>query len=117
MFKAVRKFVTVPYLLNEIVKTRWSELGYRSFSGYLVGLIRYDLLIGGKHTLTAQMGSDAPDIQDAIDREIATTYRAGGTKSTYLDHLIDRTRGEEMTQEARDEVKARIANLLRKKGK
>ncbi len=63
MFKAVRKFVTVPYLLNEIVKTRWSELGYRSFSGYLVGLIRYDLLIGGKHTLTAQMGSDAPDIQ------------------------------------------------------
>ena len=49
---AVPERVTFPFDIWRLVDVRWQELGYPSFSAYITGLIRYDLLVGGPHSST-----------------------------------------------------------------
>jgi hypothetical protein len=41
--------ITLPAIIWPLADLRWRELGYTSFSGYVTGLIRYDLLLSGPH--------------------------------------------------------------------
>src|SRR4051812_39836377 len=49
---AVPDRVTFPFDIWRLVDVRWQELGYPSFSAYVTGLTRYDLLVGGPHSST-----------------------------------------------------------------
>ncbi len=46
---AVPQRLTFPSDIWTVAELRWQELGYESFSAYITGLIRYDLLVGGPH--------------------------------------------------------------------
>jgi hypothetical protein len=41
--------VYYPPLLVEKIEERWNELGFESLSEYVISVMRYDLLLGGKH--------------------------------------------------------------------
>jgi hypothetical protein len=45
------EWVLFPPLLREIIGIRRRELGFKGISQYVTSLIRYDLLLGGPHTL------------------------------------------------------------------
>jgi hypothetical protein len=63
-----RREAFFPPLLAEKIEERWNELGFRSISEYVVSVMRYDQLLGGKHRLFS--GNDfRPEILAALDRE------------------------------------------------
>lgn len=47
-----RKSLKLSPDLQEAADLRAKALGYRSWNAYVKGLIRYDLLVQGEHTLT-----------------------------------------------------------------
>ena len=50
---AVARRVTFPCDVWRLADVRWQDLGYRSLSAYVTGLIRYDLLVSGPHSTIA----------------------------------------------------------------
>jgi hypothetical protein len=108
---AVPERVTFPFDIWRLVDVRWQELGYPSFSAYVTGLIRYDLLVGGPHsTITADPRSK---LQRKLTRKTLAARRKGGRRKILLDHLIEEAEGHPVPQEEMQRVKARIAKALR----
>ena len=79
--------------LYEIMTARAAALGYRSVSAYLKGLVRYDALVQGPHSITLPM-SNLPDAaQDAIDGQLlAVTRRGVGERGQLLARLLERVK-------------------------
>ncbi len=108
---AVAKRVTFPYQVWRLADVRWQDLGYRSLSAYITGLIRYDLLVSGPHsTITADCRSK---IQRALTRKTLAARRKGDRRKILLDHLIERAEGRPVTYEELEKMKAQIAQTLR----
>jgi hypothetical protein len=108
---AVAKRVTIPYDIWRLADVRWQDLGYRSLSAYVTGLIRYDLLVSGPHsTITADCRSK---IQRALTRKTLAARRKGDRRKILLDHLIERAEGRPVTDEELEKMKAQIAETLR----
>src|SRR5439155_840264 len=63
---AVAERVTFPSEIWRLVDVRWKELGYRSLSAYITGLIRYDLLVSGPHS------SITADCRSKVERSVAS---------------------------------------------
>jgi hypothetical protein len=108
---AVPHRLTFPFDLWPLADLRWQELGYESFSGYLTGLIRYDLLVGGPHH--SSTGDCRSRKQRALTKKTLTATRKGEKRKTLLDHLIERAEGRSVTEEEAAKVKARIADAIR----
>ena len=88
---AVAKRVTFPYDIWRLADVRWQDLGYRSLSAYVTGLIRYDLLVSGPHsTITADCRSK---IQRALTRKTLAARRKGDRRKILLDHLSSELKG------------------------
>lgn len=103
--------ITIPEVLWFLVDLRWQELGYRSLSAYVTGLVRYDLLVGGPHLFT---GADCrPEIQDALTRETVAARRAGQSRKILLDYLIERARGKNLSAVELEQIKCEIAQRLK----
>ena len=108
---AVARRVTFPYDIWRLADVRWQDLGYRSLSAYVTGLIRYDLLVSGPHsTITADCRSK---IQRALTRKTLAARRKGDRRKILLDHLIERAEGRPVTDEELEKMKAQIAETLR----
>lgn len=108
---AVARRVTFPYDVWRLADVRWQDLGYRSLSAYITGLIRYDLLVSGPHsTITADCRSK---IQRALTRKTLAARRKGDRRKILLDHLIERAEGRSVTDEELEKMKAQIAETLR----
>jgi hypothetical protein len=108
---AVPERVTFPFDIWRLVDVRWQELGYPSFSAYVTGLIRYDLLVGGPHSTTT--ADPRSKLQRKLTRKTLAARRKGGRRKTLLDHLIEEAEGHPVPQEEMQRVKARIAKALR----
>mgnify|MGYP000255767100 CR=1 FL=1 len=83
--------------LYEVMIARSTALGYRSVSAYLKGLVRYDALVQGPHSITLPM-SNLPDAaQDDIDGQLlAVTKRGVGERGQLLSRLLERVKSVEM---------------------
>jgi hypothetical protein len=104
--------ITFPGILWPVINQRWQELEYPSFSSYITGLVRYDLMVGGNHSFTA---SDCdPEITGPLDRATLKAAQRPGKKKTFLDYLIERTNGRKMTHAELAATKEQVALLLRK---
>ena len=103
--------ITFPARIWQIVDLRWSELGYASFSAYVTGLIRYDLLVSGPHRAKGSITSRAQ--RDARVRETVARRRRGEKRKLYLDHLIERSEGRALNDSELEQIKAKIAVHLR----
>lgn len=64
----------LPSALDEPVAARVEEVPYGSFTEYVVGLIRYDLLTRRPHSATAAIAKLPRPQQDDVDEEIATLF-------------------------------------------
>jgi hypothetical protein len=88
---AVAERVTFPFEIWRLADVRWKELGYRSLSAYITGLIRYDLLVSGPHSsITADCRSK---LQRKLTRKTLADRRKGHRRKILLDHLIEEAEG------------------------
>jgi hypothetical protein len=108
---AVPERVTFPFDIWRLVDVRWQELGYPSFSAYVTGLIRYDLLVGGPHSSTT--ADPRSKLQRKLTRKTLAAHRRGSRRKILLDHLIEEAEGHPVPPEELQRVKARIAKALR----
>ncbi len=109
---AVVERITFPLDIWQLAGERWQELGYPSFSAYITGLARYDLLVGGPHSdKTADCRSM---VQRALTRKTLAARRKGRKRKLLLDHLIERAEGRAVTFGELEKMKAQIADTLRK---
>lgn len=113
-FAAFRKYISYSEILAPCIDKHWHELGYRSVSPYVTGLIRYDLMLLGPHKYFNGDDTD-PELLAALDRDAAKTFNASIPQPIYLDYLIDTAAGQKLTDEERAGIMRRIAALLRKK--
>jgi hypothetical protein len=104
--------ITIPAAIWPLADSRWRELGYASFSAYITGLSRYDLLLGGPHLFRA--GDSRRDVQAALDRETLAARERGQSRKLFLDYLIERVQGRSLTSIELDPQKTQIANQLLK---
>jgi len=103
---AVADRVTFPFEIWRLVDVRWKELGYRSLSAYITGLIRYDLLVSGPHSsITADCRSK---LQRKLTRKTLADRRKGRRRKILLDHLIEEAEGRPIPEQELERVKARI---------
>ena len=109
---AVIERVTFPIDIWRLAEVRWQELGYRSFSAYITGLARYDLLLGGPHS--SKTADCRSKVQRALTRKTLAVRRKGGKRKLLLDHLIERAEGRPVAPDELEKIKRRIANTLRK---
>ncbi len=96
-----------PWALAEAGKRRAEQLGYPSFNAYISGLIRYDLLVRGEHTITRPIAQMDLDAQDKVDSELLEIEKSGkGRRGVLLEALIDRamTRGAKTKEEVRKQL-------------
>jgi hypothetical protein len=102
--------ITFPAIIWPLANLRWRELGYSSLSAYLTGLIRYDLLVGGPHLFDAS--DKRRELRSALDRETVEAREIGKPRKLFLDYLIERVEGRELTPQELDQTKAEIARRL-----
>lgn len=109
---AVPERVTFPADIWRLADPRWRNLGYPSLSGYITGLIRYDLLVGGPHASnTADCRSK---LQRKLTRKTLADRRKGRRRKILIDHLIEEKQGRLIAPEELERVKANIAQELRR---
>jgi hypothetical protein len=104
--------IQCPELLDPCIEQRWQELGYRDFSAYVTGLVRFDLLLLGPHYDFS--GHDkAPDILAALDAETFRIFQANQPQRMFLDSLIETAVGFALTDEERAGIMRGIARKIR----
>ena len=108
---ATPRRITFPLEIWRLADARCKNLGYPSFSAYITGLIRYDLLVGGPHKFTT--ADCRSKLQRKLTRKTLAARRKGSRRKILLDHLIERTEGRPVPREELERAKTRLANVLR----
>jgi hypothetical protein len=76
--------------LEEAIELRRKALKYRNFTAYIIGLVRYDLLVQGDHSLTLPYANLSDVEQDQLNAKLlALTKRGKGERGSLLKRLLD----------------------------
>ena len=106
------KQLRVPHSLAEAGEIRAKALGYDSWSGYVHGLIRYDLTCLGPHSVSLAIHRKSHTEQDKIDAELLALTKAGvGKRGSLLKVLIDRAMQDGATSP--EEISESVAEQLK----
>jgi hypothetical protein len=93
-------YVHLRKLHRAAIEERIRELHYPHLSDYLIGLIRYDLIIGGPHKYF--YGDDCtPEMCISLDKETAATFAERKPRKCMIDYVIEELAGREMPIEER----------------
>lgn len=77
--------------LASAVELRRKALGYRDLTAYIIGLIRYDLLVQGDHTLTLPYSQLPVEEQDKINAKLLDLTKKGkGERGQLLANIVKR---------------------------
>jgi hypothetical protein len=108
-----KREVFYPPLLVEKIEERWQELGFESLSEYVTSVMRYDLLLGGKHR---HFPNDdfRPEILAALDRETLTEFPKNRKLKIMVDYLLEEAAEKELTREECETLLVAIGQKLRK---
>ena len=109
----VRREAFFPPLLAEKIDQRWKELGLRSISEYVTSVMRYDLLLGGKHR-HFPTNDFHPEILAALDRETLTEFLRNGKPKIKVDFQLEKAAGKELTREECEVLLTAIGKKIRK---
>ena len=111
-FAKFRSHMRFAETLAPCIETRWREAGYATFSDYITGLARYDLLLLGPHNYFS--GDDVdPEILEALDRETCREFQLNRQpKYVLLDRLLDKATRRKLTAEERRPIIRRIAEEI-----
>ena len=100
----------LPYDLADAAEMRARQLGYPSWNAYIKGLIRYDLMVQGGHSVTLPIARMRPEEQDKIDAELLERTREGkGIRGQWLEHAIRRVVGTPSTEVVASEIVRHVA--------
>jgi hypothetical protein len=89
------KSLRLPPDLGDAVEIRADQLGYRNFTAYVLGLIRYDMMVQGGHTVTLPLSNAKPADLDRLDAELLERCRTGkGIRGQWLEKVIAEIAGE-----------------------
>lgn len=100
-FRTVSFRVNVPKVIAELLPRRVRELRYPSFSAYVTGLVRYDLMLGGPHKHFDGTEMD-PERLRALDEWTVATFHERRNRKTFIDYRLEEIRGRAMTKAERD---------------
>jgi hypothetical protein len=107
-----KREVFYPPLLVEKIEERWKELGFETLSEYVTSVMRYDLVLGGKHRLFN--GNDfRPEILAAPDRETLTEFLKNRKPKILSDYLLEEAAGKELTREECEVLLVAIGKKIR----
>jgi len=67
----------LPGILADAAEIRAINAGYKSYNAYVKGLIRYDLLCQGPHSITLPWAELRPEEQDKIDTRLLELTEKG----------------------------------------
>ena len=106
--KSQSKSLRLPADLAEAAEVRASQLGYRSWTDYLKGLMRYDLMVHGSHFVTLPISLESLHKQDHLDAELLENCKKGvGVRGEFLKRVLEEVVGPEKAEElAKAMVKA-----------
>jgi hypothetical protein len=110
MSRSTKKSITVPNPIREglVIQLKGGILDYPSENAAWIGLVRYQLLSGKPHPITAAIARMHPDDQDVIDDFLLEIAKRGLTlKGQLLSHLI-----REAITGTSEPTEQEIANLL-----
>jgi hypothetical protein len=95
----------LPADLADAAELRSKQLGYPSWNAYIKGLIRYDLMVQGSHTVTLPVAQMRLEDQDKIDAELlARTNEGKGVRGQWLEHAIRRIAGEDKASVVKEKI-------------
>jgi hypothetical protein len=81
----------VPALLLQALRARSATLGFKSLAGYILSLVRYDIICQGEHTITAGFARATGHVRDKIDGWLLRLAERGvGKRGVLLNHLVER---------------------------
>jgi hypothetical protein len=99
----------LPYDLADAAEMRAKQLGYPSWNAYIKGLIRYDLMVQGSHSVTLPIAQMRPEDQDRIDAELLDRTREGkGVRGQWLEHTIRRIAGVSETEAVGEKIAKKL---------
>lgn len=79
-----------PVPLWDAMKQRAKDLGYSTVVGYVIGLIRYDLICQKPHEVTRHLGELPLKIQDEVDDGLLRITKTGeGQRGSFLRKLVE----------------------------
>jgi hypothetical protein len=105
--------VYYPPLLVEKIDERWNELGFESLSEYVTSVMRYDLLLGGKHRHFPN-NDFHPEILASLDHETLNEFLKNRKPKIMLDFLLDEAAKKELTREECEVLLRAIGQKIRK---
>jgi hypothetical protein len=108
-----RRDAFFPPLLAEQIEERWKELGFRRISEYVTSVMRYDLLLGGKHR-HFPTNDFRPEILAALDRETLAEFLKNRKPKILSDYLLEKAAEKELTREECETLLVAIGQKLRK---
>lgn len=87
------KTVRLPAALAEAAELRAQMLGYPNLTAYVKGLMRYDCLVQGRHTITLPYADLPASEQDKLDDKfLELTKRGVGERGQLLTRIIERAK-------------------------
>lgn len=111
-YASARDYVLHSEALRPCIEQRWKELGYRSFSAYVTGLIRYDLLLLGPHKYFS--GDDwQSDRMAELDAITVKEFHEAAGKLTHLERIIHQKARRKLTDAERDAAMKDLVAMLR----
>jgi hypothetical protein len=105
------EWVAFPPLLRGIIAIRWRELGFRGISEYVTSVLRYDLLVGGRHVLF-RGGDCTPEMCRALDFETLEIFHANVRSFTLADYIVQSAAGRKLTAEERNAALRQVGERL-----
>jgi hypothetical protein len=112
-FAKWRSHVFYSDVLAPCIEERWRECGYTSFSAYVTGLIRYDLLLLGPHEHYTGDDMD-PALLRALDQKTRAEFYARERPARLkLDHLLEQAAGRPLGPHERDARMLAVVAILK----
>ena len=91
--------IKIPADLAEAAELRAKQLGYPSWGAYVKGLMRYDMLVQGKHDITLPMAQLPLAEQDKVDAKLLEATKKGvGERGVLLQRMLERMQKGEPPQ-------------------
>lgn len=90
--------IKIPGDLAQAAELRAKQLGYPSWGAYVKGLMRYDMLVQGKHDVTLPIASLPLPEQDKVDAKLlAATKKGVGERGMLLKRIMEQVvKGEKV---------------------
>ncbi len=95
----------LPDDLSEAAAIRAAQLGYKTWTAYVLGLIRYDMMVQGEHTVTLPLSHARPAEMDRLDADLLERCKTGrGVRGQWLEKAIARIAGDAKVEDVKGKL-------------